>query len=104
MIHSVINQLKPQDYAALYKNNLLNSVIPFWTDHSRDAELGGYFTCLDTNGKVYDTDKFMWLQCRQIWCFAMLYNRVEQKQEWLDFALHGAAFVLKHGRDPKGDF
>lgn len=104
MIHSVTNQLKPQDYAALYKNNLLNSVIPFWMDHSRDAEYGGYFTCLDTTGKVYDTDKFMWLQCRQIWCFAMLYNRVEQKQEWLDFALHGAAFVLKHGRDPQGNF
>lgn len=91
-------------YAKLYKENLLENVIPFWLNHSGDYENGGYFTCLDTHGNVYDTDKFMWLQCRQIWCFAMLYNRVEKKQQWLDFAIHGAKFVLKHGRDSAGNW
>lgn len=92
------------NYSSLYRTNLLESVIPFWMKNSRDQEYGGYFTCLDTKGQVYDTDKFLWLQCRQIWCFAMLYNRVEQRQEWLDFAVHGAEFVLKHGRDKEGNF
>jgi N-acylglucosamine 2-epimerase len=92
------------NYSSLYRNNLLNSVIPFWMQHSPDKEYGGYFTCLDTTGKVFDTDKFMWLQCRQVWCFSMLYNRLEQKQEWLDFAIHGAEFILKHGRDKKDNF
>ncbi|HZK63801.1 MAG TPA: AGE family epimerase/isomerase, partial [Puia sp.] len=55
-------------------------------------------------GKVYDTDKFMWLQGRQVWCFAMLYNLVEEKQEWLDFAVHGADFIEKYGRDEAGDW
>ncbi len=32
----------------------------------------------------------------------MLYNRVEKRQEWLDMAIHGADFVLKHGRDALG--
>lgn len=91
-------------YSAVYRNNLLNSVVPFWLNNSGDYENGGYFTCLDTTGKVYDTDKFMWLQCRQIWCFAMLYNRVEKKQQWLDFALHGARFVMQHGRDEQGNW
>src|SRR3954465_5690453 len=91
-------------YSAVYRNNLLNSVVPFWLNHSGDYENGGYNTCLDTYGKVYDTDKFMWLQCRQIWCFAMLYNQVEQKKEWLDFALHGGEFVMKHGRDANGNW
>lgn len=91
-------------YAALYKDNLLNDVIPFWMRHSRDEANGGYFTCLRRDGSVFDTDKFMWLQCRQIWCFSMLYNRVEQKKEWLDFALHGAAFALKNGRDDNGNW
>lgn len=89
-------------YANIYSNNLLDNVIPFWMKHSGDDEYGGYFTCLDTNGKVYDTDKFMWLQCRQIWTFSMLYNRVEQRQDWLDFALQGADFALKNGRDAAG--
>jgi N-acylglucosamine 2-epimerase len=96
--------MKPDMYAGIYRDNLLNSVIPFWLKHSGDYENGGFFTCLDAYGNVYDTDKFMWLQCRQIWCFSMLYNKVEQKQEWLDFAVHGADFALKHGRDAAGNW
>ena len=96
--------MRSEQYSTLYRDNLLNDVIPFWLEHSGDYRNGGYFTCLDACGKVYDTDKFMWLQCRQIWCFAMLYNRVEKKQQWLDFALHGAEFVLKHGRDEGGNW
>lgn len=92
------------EYAALYRDALLNNVVPFWLKNSGDDVNGGYFTCLDRNGKVFDTDKFMWLQCRQIWCFAMLYNKVEQKPEWLDFALKGAEFVRKHGHDNEGNW
>ncbi|TKT86554.1 AGE family epimerase/isomerase [Dyadobacter frigoris] len=93
-----------QKYIDLYRSTLLNDIIPFWMKNSPDTEAGGYFTCLDRQGKVYDTDKFVWLQCRQVWCFAMLYNQVEQKQEWLDLALHGAKFLEKYGRDKKGNW
>jgi N-acylglucosamine 2-epimerase len=93
-----------KEYASLYRDHLLEDIVPFWIRHSGDYEQGGYFTCLDTEGKVYDTDKFMWLQCRQVWCFSMLYNKVERKQEWLDFAQHGADFVLRHGRDKEGNW
>ncbi|MCK8492976.1 AGE family epimerase/isomerase [Spirosoma sp. RP8] len=92
------------DYQQLYKNNLLDDVIPFWLKHSGDNEFGGFFTCLDREGSVYDTDKFVWLQGRQVWCFSMLYNRVEKKQEWLDFAIQGAEFLKKHGRDAEGNW
>jgi N-acylglucosamine 2-epimerase len=91
-------------YAELYRKNLLNDVVPFWFNNSGDFEHGGYFTCLDREGKVFDTDKFIWLQCRQVWCFAMLYNKVEQKQEWLDFAVHGAKFLMENGRDEAGNW
>jgi N-acylglucosamine 2-epimerase len=93
-----------KEYTAIYSNNLLQDVIPFWLKHSPDATYGGYFTCLDREGQVFDTDKFVWLQCRQVWCFAMLYNRVEKKQEWLDFALQGAAFLQQKGRDAAGNW
>jgi N-acylglucosamine 2-epimerase len=85
--------------AQLYKNELLNNVVPFWENHSKDEEFGGYFTCLDREGKVFDTDKFIWLQGREIWMFSTLYNKVEQKQQWLDMALHGAKFLQKYGHD-----
>lgn len=29
----------------------------------------------------------------------MLYNKVEPRKEWLDAAIHGAAFLEKHGHD-----
>lgn len=82
-----------------YKDELLNNVLPFWLSHSQDKEYGGYFTCLDQVGNVFDTDKFVWLQGRQVWMFAMLYNKVEKRQEWLDCAIQGAEFLKNHGHD-----
>ena len=73
-------------YIDIYKNELLNEIIPFWSKNSLDQDAGGYFTCLDAQGKVYDTDKFAWLQGRQIWTYSMLFDKVEGKQEWKDIA------------------
>jgi N-acylglucosamine 2-epimerase len=63
------------ELAAFYKNALLNNVIDFWSKKSLDKEYGGYFTCLDREGNVYDTDKFVWLQCRQVWMYSAMFNR-----------------------------
>ena len=90
--------------AKQYKDELFNNVLPFWESHSRDDLYGGYFTCLDRQGKVFDTDKFVWLQGRQIWLFCSLYNNVEKRAEWLDMALHGANFLNKYGHDKDGNW
>jgi N-acylglucosamine 2-epimerase len=91
-------------YATLYQKELLEEVIPFWENNSIDIDFGGYFTCLDRQGKVYDTDKFIWLQGRQVWTFAMMYNNVEKKEKWLEIAKHGAEFLLKNGQDSNGNW
>lgn len=98
----MINEL--EKYAGQYKNELLESVVPFWINHSKDTVFGGYLTSLSRRGEVYDTDKFMWLQGREVWLFSMLYNRVEKKQEWLDMALLGARFMKKFGMDDNGNW
>lgn len=90
--------------AQKYKSELLEKVIPFWLNHSKDEAFGGYFTCLDQTGKVFDTDKFIWLQAREVWMFSSLYNNVEQKLEWLEMALHGAEFLKKHAKDAEGNW
>ena len=82
-----------------YKTELLDNVLPFWLKHSLDKESGGYFTCLDRKGNVFDTDKFIWLQARQVWMFSMMYNNVEKRQEWLDCAVMGGEFLKKYGHD-----
>jgi N-acylglucosamine 2-epimerase len=90
--------------AQLYRDTLLNDILPFWEKYSLDEKNGGYFTCLNREGQVYDTDKFIWLQNRQVWTFSMLYNRCEQRENWLQIAKHGAEFLAKHGRDEEGNW
>lgn len=93
------------DYSELknqYKSELLENVVPFWLSKSQDEEFGGYFTCLDRKGDVFDTDKFVWLQGREVWLFSMLYNKVEKRKEWLDCAIQGAEFLKKYAHD--GDY
>lgn len=91
-------------YSKLYRETLLNDIIPFWEKNSLDITDGGYYTCLDTKGKVYDTDKFIWPQGRQTWTFSMLYNRVEKNKKWLTIAKSGIDFLLDHGMDENGNF
>lgn len=99
--------------AGLYKAELLDNVVPFWLQKSQDLEKGGYFSCLDRDGSVYDTDKFIWLQCREVWMFAKLYNTLKAspnsdaasetfektRQQWLQCAIQGAEFLKKYGHD-----
>ena len=85
--------------AAQYKNELFENVLPFWLHRSQDFEQGGYYTCLNRRGEVFDTDKFVWLQGREVWLFSMLYNKVEKQKEWLDCAVQGGEFLKKHGHD-----
>ena len=87
-----------------YKRELLENCLPFWLEHSQDKEYGGYFSCLNRDGSVYDTDKFIWLQGREVWMFAMLYNNVEKNRQWLDCAVQGAEFLKKYGHDENWDF
>lgn len=90
--------------AILYRDTLFKDVIPFWEKHSVDWEYGGYYSCLDRKGNVYDTDKFMWMQCREVWTFSMLYNEVEKKERWIKIARNGADFLKKHGMDREGSW
>src|SRR5690606_279863 len=91
-------------YAKIYKDALLDDVIPFWEQYSLDSEHSGYFTCLDSQGNVFDTDKFTWLQGRQAWMFSLLYNQVQAKSSWLEIAKSGIDFLVNHAKDADGNF
>eukprot|EP00698_Gefionella_okellyi_P024589 TRINITY_DN8725_c0_g1_i2.p1 TRINITY_DN8725_c0_g1~~TRINITY_DN8725_c0_g1_i2.p1 ORF type:complete len:336 (+),score=59.31 TRINITY_DN8725_c0_g1_i2:109-1116(+) len=93
---------KAAAYADLYHTTLFDNVLPFWLNNSLDCEHGGYFTCLLRDGTVFDRDKFVWLQAREVFMFSKLYNTVEAKAEWLDAATLGADFLRSHGRDSDG--
>jgi N-acylglucosamine 2-epimerase len=85
-----------------YLQELLENVMPFWMYYSLDTENGGYFTCLDRDGAVFDTRKYVWLNGRQVWTLSKLYNEVERNPEWLDAARLGAEFLRRHVYDGEG--
>jgi N-acylglucosamine 2-epimerase len=97
-------QTQFRQLADQYRQALLSNVIPFWEQHSLDRDFGGYFTCLNRDGTVFDRDKFIWLQARQVWLFSMLFNRLEQKSEWLAISAHGASFLRQYGMDASGNW
>jgi len=93
---------KAENLIRTYRDGLLNDTIPFWIKHSVDTEYGGFMFAVDRDGSRLDTDKGMWQTCRFTWMLATLYNQVEQRQEWLDLAIHGIDFISKYGFDKDG--
>ena len=93
-----------QNYIEKYENELLNSVIPFWEKNCVDKEFGGYFTSLDRDGTVYDTEKYMWMQWRIVYMFAEIYLAGYQKDDYVDIARQGFDFLYKNGRDSGGRY
>lgn len=85
-----------------YENELLESVIPFWMTNCVDYDFGGYFTSLDRDGSVYDTEKYMWMQWRIVYMFSELYKSKYSRSEYLDIALNGYDFLSKNGKDENG--
>lgn len=90
------------DAATFYRTALLNDVVPFWLRYGLDHEHGGYWTALDRDGTLLDSDKSIWFQGRGAWLFATLYQTVEPRAEWRAAAASGIAFLRRHGAAPSG--
>jgi len=92
-----LQQLREQYRAALF-----DDVVPWWERHSLDRDQGGYYSLLERDGRRWGTDKYMWMNGRELWMFSHLYNRHRQNPAWLDAARLGADFMLKHAFLPEG--
>lgn len=90
------------ELASFYKNQLLNSTIPFWFPRSFDEEYGGFLLMRDADGTLIDDDKAVWIQGRATWMLSTLYNTVEQRPEWLAGAKLGYDFLNKYCFDSDG--
>jgi len=89
-------------YRQAYETELHSSVVPFWLAHSLDRQCGGYLHCLERDGAVYDTDKFLWMQAREVWTWSTLFNEVDARPEYLAAARLGAEFLRAYGWDENG--
>jgi len=97
-----LDTLTLQKYLDIYREGLLEDILPFWLRNCMDREDGGFTFCLDRDGSVVDTDKGIWQTARFSWMMLTLYNEVEQREEWMETGKHGIEFLEKHCYDPSG--
>lgn len=74
----------------------LESSIDFWLKNGIDKVNGGVYTCLDRTGKLYSTDKSVWMQGRCAWTFARLCNVYGVREEWLNASKSCIDFMEKY--------
>ena len=75
----------------------------FWLRNGMDQEHGGVYTCLDRYGRVYSTDKSVWMQGRCGWIFAYLCHVYGAKKEWLEASKSCLDFMEKYCINPDAD-
>jgi len=89
-------------WAEKYKNDLLTDIFPFWIKYGVDRVNGGYYTCVDRDGTLYDPTKSVWFQGRFAFVLAYAYNHIERNEEWLALSKSGIDFIEEHCTDRDG--
>ena len=74
----------------------LDHCVNFWLKNGMDSVHGGVYTCLDRTGKIFSTDKSVWMQGRCGWIFAFLCSRYGVKPEWLAASKSCLDFMEKY--------
>ena len=74
----------------------LDTCTAFWLEHGMDRVNGGVYTCLDREGKIYSTDKSVWMQGRCAWTFSYLCHLYGTRPEWLEAAESCLDFLEEH--------
>lgn len=93
--------LKMLDQHEKWINDQLNNVVDFWIKYGMDHIHGGVYTCIDESGKIFSTDKSVWMQGRCGWTFSYLCRIYGIKKEWLDAAKSCLDFMEEHCINPK---
>ena len=100
LTHTRMRQL-----AQVYREGLLEDVLPFWLNHAIDEKFGGIISSVNRDGSQIDTDKSVWQQGRFTWLLGKLYNdpllkNHKQRNRWLEIAIQNLEFLSKHCFDP----
>ena len=70
--------------------------IDFWLNNGMDKVNGGVYTCLDREGRVFSTDKSVWMQGRCGWVFAWLCRLYGVREEWMAASKSCLDFMEAH--------
>lgn len=87
-----------ENLLSFYKKELLET-LDFWYQFGYDKDHGGFYTCLEENGTVYDTDKAVWAQGRGLWVFSRSYNFIKKDERYLKIAKDAYDFIVNNCYD-----
>ncbi|MCP1381171.1 AGE family epimerase/isomerase [Runella salmonicolor] len=90
-------------YAQQYRQDLLQRLVPFWTEFSLDTIHGGYICVISGKGEAITFDKWIKWHGQQAWAFGKLYQ-LTQQADFLRYTLQGADFLLHFGADTKDNW
>ena len=68
----------------------------FWLKNGLDPVNGGVYTCLDRTGRIFSTDKSVWMQGRCGWTYAYLCKIYGVREDWLAFSKSCIDFLEEH--------
>jgi len=88
----------------LVEKQLLENVVPFWIDHGVSEKDGAINTCIRDDGHFVSGDRYILSQCRALWTFSALYNRVDKQAQFLAIAQGIFRYLASHGRDEDGNW
>ena len=81
----------------------LASSAEFWLKYGMDKEHGGVYTCIDRTGRLFSTDKSVWMQGRCGWTYAYLCTVYGTRPEWLEASKSCLDFMEKHCINQEAD-
>jgi N-acylglucosamine 2-epimerase len=84
-----------------YRSTLLENILPFWLEHGLDESNGGYFTALDRDGTLLDSDKSVWVQGRFAWLLAAVNDFTGTCETRQAVAKSGLDFIDQYCIDPE---
>ncbi len=89
-------------YRELFSRELGEHILPFWLTHGLDRTHGGYYTGLDREGKLIESDKSVWFQGRFSWILSTAFMREHSRVDYLEAAESGVNFIKRHCFDHRG--
>ena len=99
---SITNSEGRHQIRSLYRSALEKDVLPFWFPRCADTENGGFYTGLDQDGTLIDTDKSVWAQGRMTWMLLRCQQDLDLGSKWLEYAESGIQFMKKYCFDSDG--
>ena len=79
--------------------HLTEHVLPFWFPKLIDQKYGGLNNCVQDDGEVLSTEKYLWSQGRALWVLSKLFNDIDQDSKWLEMATPIFKLLTDYGRN-----